>query len=550
MAATPPKVRERFIHQARAPGPKMAGRFVAHAPRGYNPAMIAVYEDLTPEALAPLGFDSPAQACRLLQEMAGHNIPDVLFNTVLQALMTALSESADPDRAVANLVRWGEAVGSRAAAYQFLATAPQAARILVTVLAASQFFADLLIRDPEYLEALTNSSLRAHTRSAAAIWSDLRRRVEIARTPNARRDALRRAKGLEVLRIGVRDLLGDAEMPVIVQEISDLADSCVRMALQICREERGGPRAFSVIAMGKLGGRELNYSSDIDLIFVHGDEEDSLECVRLAKSVGETLAKVTPSGYLFRVDLRLRPEGRFGPVSRSLSSCRAYYESWAEPWERQALLKARAVAGDESLGTAFVAMTQAFAYQNRIEEAFVESIRQNKRRLEEKVARAGEAETNVKEGRGGIRDIEFPIQLMLLLAGGSHPAIRTGNTLEAIDRLTGIGMLTAEERMSLRIRISSSGPWNTGCSCWMTGQCAASLRRKGRSGNSGAFSGIPMINRLPLTIFGTRGGHIACSSAFSIGITLKKRPYRKANRYGFGCLRRVTRQRRGHYAKR
>ncbi len=164
----------------------------------------------------------------------------------------------------------------------------------------------------------------------------------------------------------------------------------------------------------------------------------------------DTLAKATPSGYLFRVDLRLRPEGRFGPVSRSLSSCRAYYESWAEPWERQALIKARAIAGDEGLGAAFVQMTQSFVYQTRLEEPFVESIRQNKRRLEQKVERAGEAEVNVKEGLGGIRDIEFTVQLMLLLAGGAHPTVRTGNTLAALDRLTEIGMLSVEECAAFR----------------------------------------------------------------------------------------------------
>jgi glutamate-ammonia-ligase adenylyltransferase len=409
--------------------------------------MIASYEDLSPEALAPLGFDSPVQACRLLQEMAGHDIPDSLFAAVLQALIPALADCADPDRAVANLVRWGEAVGSRATAYQFLAASPPAGRILVTVLAASQFFADLLIRDPEYLEALTNPTLRKKARSADAIWADLSRRVGIAKTPNSRRDALRRAKGPEVLRIGVRDLLGDAEMPVIAREISDFADGCVRMALQICVEERDDAKtpAFAVIAMGKLGGMELNYSSDIDLIFVHGDDEDAAVCIRLAEAVRDTLAKVTPSGYLFRVDLRLRPEGRFGPVSRSLSSCRAYYESWAEPWERQALLKARAVAGDADLGAVFIEMTQAFAYQTRTEETVVESIRQNKRRLEEKIARAGETDVNVKEGLGGIRDIEFPVQLMLLLAGGINPSLRTGNTLEALDRLTSLGLLTDAE---------------------------------------------------------------------------------------------------------
>ena len=165
----------------------------------------------------------------------------------------------------------------------------------------------------------------------------------------------------------------------------------------------------------------------------------------------DTLAKATDAGFVFRVDLRLRPEGRFGPVSRSLESCRAYYESWAEPWERQALMKARLVAGDPALGAAFAAMAEAFVYRPRVEETFVESIRDNKRRMEQKVARAGEADVNVKEGVGGIRDVEFTVQLMQLVAGGARPHLRGGqHAARRWTRWPGRGLLTEDERDTLR----------------------------------------------------------------------------------------------------
>ena len=266
---------------------------------------------------------------------------------LLRVLMPALGDCADPDRAVANLGRWGDAVTNRVSAYGLLASHPVTARMLVTVFAASQFFADLLIQTPEYLEVLLNPAIRDRGRDLAAFQSDLQRRVAIAATPNARRDALRRFKPPEVLRIGARDLLGYATMPETAREISDFAQACVQMAVQICVEERRAQELpFAVIALGKLGGRELNYASDIDLMFVHGDGADARAAVQLGEAVRDTLAKATGAGFVFRVDLRLRPEGRFGPISRSLESCRAYYESWAEPWERQALLKARFVAGD------------------------------------------------------------------------------------------------------------------------------------------------------------------------------------------------------------
>ncbi len=408
---------------------------------------ITTYDDLTPEALAPLGFDDPRQACRILQGMAGHDVPDSLFEAVLRAIVPVLTQSADPDRAVANLGRWAEAVRTRAPFYSQLASDPSAAPALLTVFAASQFFADLLIHTPEYLEVLTNPAIRDRARNADALWADLSRRVGIARTPNAKRDALRRFKPPEVLRIGVRDLLGYATMPETARAISDFADACVRMAWQICADEQGQPDApFAVLALGKEGGQELNYASDIDLIFVHGDDFPAPAAIKLGEAVRDALARATDAGFVFRVDLRLRPEGRFGPVSRSLESCRAYYESWAEPWERQALMKARCVAGDAAVGAAFLAMAEPFVYRTRVEEAFVESIRANKRQLEQKIARAGGAEVNVKEGVGGIRDVEFAVQLLQLTAGGARPALRGGNTLNALAALAEAELISDAER--------------------------------------------------------------------------------------------------------
>ncbi len=411
---------------------------------------INTYNDLTPEALAPLGFDDPARACRLLQGMAGHDVPDTLFEAVLEAIVPVLTGSGDPDRAVANLGRWAEAVGSRAPFYRQLAFDPAAAPALLTVFAASQFFADLLIQTPEYLEVLTNPTIRDRARDADALWADLSRRVGIAKTPNARRDALRRFKPPEVLRIGVRDLLSYATMPETARAISDFADACVRMAWQICADELGQPdAAFAVLALGKEGGQELNYASDIDLIFVHGDDFPAPTAIKLGEAVRDALARATDAGFVFRVDLRLRPEGRFGPVSRSLESCRAYYESWAEPWERQALMKARCVAGDAAVGAAFLGIAEPFVYRTRVEEAFVESIRANKRQLEQKIARAGGAEVNVKEGVGGIRDVEFAVQLLQLTAGGARPALRGGNTLNALTALAGADLISETERDAL-----------------------------------------------------------------------------------------------------
>ena len=407
---------------------------------------LETYADLTPTALAALGLDDPEQGCRTLQSLAGHDVPDSDFERLLAVVMPVIAGSADPDRAVANLGRWADAVGSRTAGYRTLISYPASAAMLLTLFAASQFFAELLIANPEYLEVLTNPTIRDRGRDADALWTDLSRRVGIGKTPNAKRDALRRFKPPEVLRIGARDLLGFADVPETIEAISDFADVCVRMALEIGLEERKlNAPPFAVFALGKLGGRELNYASDIDLIFVHGDDMPAADAIKLGETVRDTLAKVTDAGFVFRVDLRLRPEGRFGPVSRSLESCRAYYESWAEPWERQALLKTRFVAGDPAVGAAFTQMADAFVYRSRVEESFIESIQANKRRLEQKIMRSGDAEINVKEGVGGIRDVEFTVQLMQLVAGGANLGLRGGSTLYALTALADAGLLTVGE---------------------------------------------------------------------------------------------------------
>lgn len=411
--------------------------------------MITSYDQLTPAALAQLGFDDAAQACHILQNMAGHDVPDRMFDLFLNVVTSALVGNADPDRAVANLGRLADASGNRASLYSLFASHPPTSKMVLTILAASQFLSDLLIHTPEYMEVVTNPHIRDRTRTPDELWADMTRRVMISKWPNGRRDALRRFKPPEVLRIAVRDILGFADLKETVTDISAFADACVRMALQICSEELGVENPpFAVIAMGKLGGYELNYSSDIDLIFVH-EEKPGFAAQKLAEGVRDTLARPTDAGFVFRVDLRLRPEGRFGPITRTVDSCRTYYDSWAEPWERQALLKARVVAGDADVGRRFMDIAVPFVYRQRVESSFVEAIRSNKRRIEQKTANAGENEVNVKEGVGGVRDPEFAVQLLQLIAGGKRSALRTGNTLDAIERLRLEAMLSDEEAAAL-----------------------------------------------------------------------------------------------------
>ncbi|MGH9267180.1 MAG: bifunctional [glutamine synthetase] adenylyltransferase/[glutamine synthetase]-adenylyl-L-tyrosine phosphorylase, partial [Acidimicrobiales bacterium] len=226
---------------------------------------------------------------------------------------------------------------------------------------------------------------------------------------------LARAKQLELLRIAARDLLGTDDLEAVGAALADLADAVLAGAVAL-----GGGGGLAVIGMGKLGARELNYASDIDVLFVgEGDARPVLESARSC----------------FRVDADLRPEGRAGPLVRTLAAYEAYWDRWARPWEFQALLKARAVAGDADLGAAFAEAAASRVWGRPFGADELRELRSLKTRAEGEVARRGVSEREVKRGRGGIRDIEFAVQLLQLVHGRHDPGIRSPNTLEALDQL-------------------------------------------------------------------------------------------------------------------
>ena len=436
---------------------------VAHDAPADAARCLRAFEDVTPAALAPLGFSQPDRAARILRALAGGGVPDTLYERLLPHLAQSLAACADPDQAVNNLERWAARVGGRATQFAYLADHPPALNALVTVFAASQYFANVLITQPEWAEAVSGEAA-ARPRAFAELLNDAARQTAVFPGPGGKRAALRQFKALQMLRIGARDLTGAGDTAVITREISDMADVVIQTAYAFCAREEAEKQnlppdralpPFAVIAMGKLGGQELNYSSDIDLIFVTGDEGTPAAYARgLAERIVAALSQATADGFVFRVDMRLRPEGRFGPLARSLSSCRAYYESWGEPWERQALLKARPVAGDAALGDAFVRLIQPFVWGGRDAlggtPGLLAGLRENKTRIEAKMRAAGTWRTSVKEGYGGIRDVEWAVQMLQMALGPAHPALRPlRSTNAALRALAALGVLTEEERATL-----------------------------------------------------------------------------------------------------
>ncbi len=426
--------------------------------------------------LSPYGFKETERADANLQAMADDPMARELLSDIVEDLLFCLSRSAEPDQALNYLERFTKAAVNKIRFLSYLKENPRALELLAKIFGGSPFMSEILIRDPHYLYWVSDPEILYKNRKKRDLMRDLSIALKYLRTEEKKLDILRIFKRKEILLIGIRDLLRISDVEGTLASLSILAEVLIQKAYETCKlsmnrehktpfrrksSDRKIRAGFAVIGMGKLGGGELNFSSDVDLIYVCSSDREGQSRNRsktgsasiskaeyfrhLAQKITRALSDVTDEGYLYRADLRLRPEGRTGNITNSLGRCRQYYALRGETWERIAMLKAWPVAGDRALGARFISMIRPFIFCRPFDGNAISEVRRIKERIDQKMSLRGLSRRNVKLGSGGIREIEFIVQSLQVSFGRRFPVIHKRNTLNALRALFKKLLLSEEE---------------------------------------------------------------------------------------------------------
>lgn len=396
------------------------------------------------QILAGIGFTDQERALTRIREMCTSEGIRKELTLILPTLLQALTDAATPDGSLINFERFINSVSEPEIMLNFLTHNPRAVEILVRLFVGSQFLTEILLKNPDYLERLTRYNRIAEFKSQQQFYSEAMAAARQESKSTAEIfDILRRFQRWELLRIGACDTFGLMDLKNITVQLSLLADGLVQTCLTILSEELNLPLDdFAVLAFGKLGGEELNYSSDIDLVFIAGD--NSTQYWQLGQRLIKSLMESTSEGFLYRVDMRLRPWGRSGALVTTVDAYVDYFARHGRLWEKQAMLKARVIAGNQDLGIDFFRRIEPQIFNCDSEEVR-KNVLEMKQRIEAELKKKGKDWGEVKSGKGSIRDVEFTTQYLQMANGAKHPAIRSINTLDGLVRLVDHGLIQADE---------------------------------------------------------------------------------------------------------
>jgi len=415
--------------------------------------------------LSPYGLADLEKADANLQSTAGEPSERLLLAEILPDLLDCVAGSANPDQALTYFERFAGVAASRAQLFTYLRNNTQSLDILMKSLGGSAYMAEILIRDPHHFYWVTDPQILHRVRRKREIQRDLIQTLKRLGKEDKQLGYLRAVKRREMLLIGVRDLLRIATVEETLLALSVLAEALIAATYAVCatalrRLHKIPPKVFSkftIFAMGKLGGGELNFSSDVDLMFLYASNKEKSAGIsapeyfrRLAQKLDAGLSSFTAEGYVYRVDLRLRPEGDAGNLADPLEGFERYYRTRMGAWERLALLKAWPVAGNWALGRRFLQMSRPFIFNPPFDDEALAEVRHMKGRLDEKISARGQTERNVKLGTGGIREIELVVQSLQAIHGARLPQILDRNTLQSLVLLLDQSFLSAEEFRTLQ----------------------------------------------------------------------------------------------------
>ncbi|HZZ07984.1 MAG TPA: bifunctional [glutamate--ammonia ligase]-adenylyl-L-tyrosine phosphorylase/[glutamate--ammonia-ligase] adenylyltransferase [Candidatus Binataceae bacterium] len=429
--------------------------------------------------LQALGFAQPEESAGHLMLLARgpEHAPAVaaprrreLLERLGPLLLDEIRELADPDLALMNLASFIAAIGARTSFLELLEQHPATRRAVLNLFASSAYLSTIFIRHPDMIDTLVRSDLARPRRALAELDEELRALVAASPDFESRLDAIRAFRHQEFLRIAIADLAGDLDADAVQAELGLLAEVVLRRALELARAEVAARTPIAptlelvAVAMGRLGAAEMSYNSDLDLIFVYHDRGQAAEDSRVAASkiVQKLIAVLetrTREGYAYKIDLRLRPSGNAGPLVASLDGFRDYHRTSSAVWERQALVRARVIAGEQELGAEVEAARREFVFGRGLSSVQVGEIAAMRLRIERELGADGRGGINIKQGRGGLVDVEFLTQMMALRYGHAHPEVTsraTGALLRGIgecglvDRAA-VGQLETDYRFLSRL---------------------------------------------------------------------------------------------------
>ncbi len=397
--------------------------------------------------LKEAGFLDWKTALTRLRNLAEDKPSQKIISQFMPALMVTIADTAIPDSSLINFERFIQCVDDREEIFQYLADHPRAIEILIKLFVGSQFLTEILLRHPDYLEKLTNHTRLAEFKSKQDFYHEAYGEASTKNTLKEQLDSIRRYQRWELLRIGACDSFGLLDLKTVTIQLSLMADSIVQSCMQLIADDLGiSLDGFCVLGFGKLGGEELNYSSDIDLVFLSND--DATKFWGLGQKLIKSLMESSSEGFLYRVDMRLRPWGSSGALVNTVEAHLKYLKQHGMAWEKQALIKARTIAGDQETGKQFLDEVALIIY-NESQKVLRESVRSMKEKIEKRLKKQGKHWGEVKSGIGSIRDIEFVTQYLQLSHGNENKNVRSISTLDGLVRLADFSYIQADEYRKL-----------------------------------------------------------------------------------------------------